>query len=124
MVVACRWPMDDDATANELAVALAMRGHRLQLSPAPIGPCVDLGPAAVAILRVGWPCLERGVQSVADRSPNMWTLGGLGVAVVLTTQHQFELFRTGILSNPAGIVFIGANLGAALKEHKRCLNTV
>ena len=30
------------------------------------------------VLRAGWPIFVRAVQSVVNRSPNMWTLIGLG----------------------------------------------
>ena len=32
------------------------------------------------VLWAGWPFFERAVQSVANRSPNMWTLISIGVA--------------------------------------------
>jgi len=63
-----------------IVTALAMAGRRL--------PGVDLGAqnwielmlSLPIILWAGRPFFERAVQSVAHRSPNMWTLIGLGTS--------------------------------------------
>ncbi len=39
---------------------------------------VELALATPVVLWAGWPFFVRGVQSVVRRSPNMWTLVGLG----------------------------------------------
>ena len=41
------------------------------------------------VLRAGWPCFVRGAQSVLQRSPNRWTLIGLGTgaAFVYSVVH-------------------------------------
>lgn len=41
---------------------------------------VELLLAAPVVLFSGWPFLERGVASIRNRSPNMWTLISIGVA--------------------------------------------
>jgi Cu+-exporting ATPase len=41
---------------------------------------LELALSAPIVLWAGWPFFERGVQSVMHRSPNMWTLIGLGTA--------------------------------------------
>ncbi|MCA4965945.1 copper-transporting ATPase, partial [Pseudomonas sp. Y24-6] len=41
---------------------------------------VELGLATPVVLWAGWPFYVRGVRSVIQRSPNMWTLIGLGTA--------------------------------------------
>ncbi len=41
---------------------------------------IELILATPVVLWCGWPFLERGVQSVRSRNPNMWTLIGLGVS--------------------------------------------
>ena len=41
---------------------------------------VELLLAAPVVLYSGWPFLERGVASIRNRSPNMWTLISIGVA--------------------------------------------
>lgn len=41
---------------------------------------VELALATPVVLWCGWPFLQRGMQSIANRSPNMWTLIALGVS--------------------------------------------
>ncbi len=41
-------------------------------------PWVELALGTPVVLWAGWPFFVRGVQSVRNRSPNMWTLIGLG----------------------------------------------
>jgi len=57
---------------------LAMAGHRLQWFSMATQSWVELVLALPVVLWAGWPIFERGVQSVRNRSPNMWTLIGLG----------------------------------------------
>ena len=64
-----------------VAVAgLAMVGHRLQLMDMPTQSWVELILSVPIVLWAGWPFLVRGVQSVINRSLNMWTLIGLGTS--------------------------------------------
>ena len=64
-----------------VAVAgLAMLGHRLQLMDMPTQSWVELVLSMPVVLWAGWPFFVRGVQSVVNRSPNMWTLIGLGTS--------------------------------------------
>ncbi|HEX2541618.1 MAG TPA: heavy metal translocating P-type ATPase [Caldimonas sp.] len=64
-----------------IAVAvLAMFGHRMQLFDMATQSWVELVLSAPVVLWAGWPFFVRGVQSVVNRSPNMWTLIGLGTA--------------------------------------------
>jgi Cu+-exporting ATPase len=60
--------------------ALAMFGHRLQLVSMTAQSWLELALALPVVLWAGWPFFVRGVQSIANRSPNMWTLIGLGTA--------------------------------------------
>ena len=59
---------------------LAMAGHRFHLMAPETQSLVELLLSAPVVLWAGWPFLVRGGQSVVNRSPNMWTLIGLGVA--------------------------------------------
>jgi Cu+-exporting ATPase len=61
-----------------VVVAIAMAGHRLQLLAPAQQSWIELALAAPVVLWAGWPFFVRGVQSVFNRSPNMWTLIGLG----------------------------------------------
>ncbi|MEO6746645.1 MAG: heavy metal translocating P-type ATPase [Caldimonas sp.] len=63
-----------------VVATLAMVGHRLQLTDMQTQSWVELVLSAPIVLWAGWPFFVRGVQSVVNRSPNMWTLIGLGTA--------------------------------------------
>ncbi len=58
----------------------AMAGHRLQWFEIATQSWVELVLSLPIVLWAGWPFFERGVQSVIQRSPNMWTLIGLGTS--------------------------------------------
>jgi len=60
--------------------ALAMVGHRLRLMDMQAQSWVELALSVPIVLWAGWPFFVRGVQSVVNRSPNMWTLIGLGTS--------------------------------------------
>jgi Cu+-exporting ATPase len=64
--------------------ALAMFGHRSGLFATATQSWVELVLSAPVVLWAGWPFFVRGVQSVINRSPNMWTLIGLGTAAAFT----------------------------------------
>ena len=57
---------------------LAMLGHRLQWFEMATQSWIELVLSLPIVLWAGWPFFERGAQSVINRSPNMWTLIGLG----------------------------------------------
>src|SRR5450830_1223780 len=59
---------------------LAMAGHQLQWFAMATQSWIELVLTTPIILWAGWPFFERGVQSVRHRSPNMWTLIGLGTS--------------------------------------------
>ena len=63
-----------------LGVVLAMGGHRfMPLAPQSMS-WLELGLATPVVLWGGWPFFVRCVDSIRNRSPNMWTLIGTGVA--------------------------------------------
>jgi Cu+-exporting ATPase len=57
---------------------LAMFGHRQQWLSMTQQSWLELVLATPIVLWAGWPFFVRGWQSVLNRSPNMWTLIGLG----------------------------------------------
>ncbi|MCU7369759.1 copper-translocating P-type ATPase [Paucibacter sp. O1-1] len=57
---------------------LAMLGHRLQWFEMATQSWIELVLSLPVVLWAGWPLFERGGQSIVNRSPNMWTLIGLG----------------------------------------------
>ncbi len=63
-----------------VVTVLAMAGHRLQLFEMATQSWIELVLTLPIVLWAGWPFFERGVQSVIHRSPNMWTLIGLGTS--------------------------------------------
>ncbi|WP_198115495.1 heavy metal translocating P-type ATPase [Massilia rhizosphaerae] len=58
----------------------AMAGHRLFNGGLPGQSWIELALSTPVVLWAGWPFFVRGVQSIRNRKPNMWTLIGLGVA--------------------------------------------
>jgi Cu+-exporting ATPase len=63
-----------------ITTLLAMLGHRVGLMPIQIQTWVELLLSAPVVLWAGWPFFERGAHSIVNRSPNMWTLIGLGTS--------------------------------------------
>jgi len=57
---------------------LAMVGHRLQWFEMATQSWIELVLTVPIVLWAGWPFFVRGAQSIVSRSPNMWTLIGLG----------------------------------------------
>ena len=63
-----------------IVTVLAMTAHQLQLLHGATQNWVELILATPVTLWAGWPFFVRGVASIRNRSPNMWTLIGLGTA--------------------------------------------
>ena len=63
-----------------IVTVLAMAGHRLQWFEMATQSWIELVLTLPVVLWAGWPFFERAVQSVVNRSPNMWTLIGLGTS--------------------------------------------
>jgi Cu+-exporting ATPase len=61
-----------------IVTLLAMAGHRLQWFGMGVQSWVELVLSVPIVLWAGYPFFVRGVQSIRLRSPNMWTLIGLG----------------------------------------------
>jgi Cu+-exporting ATPase len=62
-----------------LVLGLAMLGHRTTLLSTNARTWLELILTAPVVLWAGWPFFQRWAQSIANRSPNMWTLIGTGV---------------------------------------------
>jgi Cu+-exporting ATPase len=112
-------------------VVLAMFGHRLHwLEPAAMS-WVELVLSAPVILWAGWPFFARGAQSIANRSPNMWTLIGLGtgaafvysVAATAAPQWFPDSFlvggRIGVYFEAAAVIVSLTLLGQVLELKAR-----
>jgi Cu+-exporting ATPase len=63
-----------------LGVAIAMGGHRFMPLPPRTMSAAELVLSTPVVLWAGWPFFVRCINSIRDRSPNMWTLIGIGVA--------------------------------------------
>ena len=63
-----------------LVTSLAIAGHRLQWLEAATQNWIGLVLTLPIVLWAGWPFFALGLQSIVHRSPNMWTLIGLGAA--------------------------------------------
>ncbi len=64
-----------------VVMILAMAGHAMHWFEPRAQTWIELVLTLPVALWAGWPFYERGVQSVVNRSPNMWTLIGLGTSV-------------------------------------------
>ncbi len=61
-----------------IVFVMAMFGHQFQLMPSSTESWVEFILSSPVILWAGFPFFARCVRSFANRSPNMWTLIGLG----------------------------------------------
>jgi len=110
---------------------LAMVGHRLQLLAPGTQSWVELVLTAPVVLWAGWPFLVRGVRSLAARSPNMWTLIGLGtsaafaysavatVAPGVFPESFFAMGRVGVYFEAAAVIVSLTLLGQILELKAR-----
>jgi Cu+-exporting ATPase len=63
-----------------VGVVIAMGGHRwMPMAPGAMS-WLELALATPVVLWAGWPFFIRCIDSIRNRSPNMWTLIGIGVA--------------------------------------------
>ena len=67
-----------------LVTLIAMLGDFPERLLGEAKPWLELALATPVVLWSGWPFFVRGVRSIADRSPNMWTLIGLGTGAAYT----------------------------------------
>ncbi len=63
-----------------VVTTLAMFGHQLGWFDMAVQSWIELVLTLPVVLWAGWPFFVRGAQSVIHRSPNMWTLIGLGTS--------------------------------------------
>ena len=112
-------------------VVLAMFGHRLGWMDMRTQTWVELVLSAPIILWAGAPFFVRGVQSIVNRSPNMWTLIGLGTSaafiysvVATVAPHLFpesfmEHGRIGVYYEAAAVIISLTLLGQILELRAR-----
>ncbi len=114
-----------------LVFVLAMFGHAFTAVSADARTWLEFALAAPIVLWAGWPFIERWAQSIANRSPNMWTLIGTGViaafgySVVATVAPQVfpesfrEHGRIGVYFEAAAIIISLTLLGQILELKAR-----
>jgi len=110
---------------------LAMFGHRLQWLDMAVQSWVEMGLALPVVLWAGRPFFVRGWQSLRQRSPNMWTLIGLGTgaafvySVVATVAPRvfpdsfFAMGRVAVYFEAAVVIISLTLLGQVLELKAR-----
>lgn len=108
---------------------LAMFGHRFGWFEASSQSWVELVLSAPVVLWAGWPFFKRCAQSLIGRSPNMWTLIGLGTGAAFIYSVFATLIpdafpqaftahgRTGVYFEAAAVI-ISLTLAGQLLELK------
>ena len=87
-----------------IVAVLAMAGHRVQSPNAAMESWIELALSLPIVLWAGKPFFVRAVQSVIHRSPNMWTLIGLGTSAAFL-YSVIATFAPGVF--PASFVVMG-----------------
>lgn len=110
---------------------IAMFGHQMIAGGIPAQSWVELVISTPVVLWAGWPFFRRAMQSITNRSPNMWTLIGTGVAaaygysVLATVAPQFfpSTFvahgRIGVYYEAAAVIISLTLLGQILELRAR-----
>lgn len=114
-----------------VVLVLAMAGHRLQWFEPTTQSWIELVLSLPVVLWAGAPFFQRGLQSIAHRSPNMWTLIGLGTgaaflySLVATFAPSFfpQTFqmhgRVGVYFEAAAVIISLTLLGQVLELKAR-----
>ena len=114
-----------------VVTVLAMFGHQLALFSITTQTWVELVLSLPIVLWAGWPFFSRGWQSVLNRSPNMWTLIGLGTgaaflySVLATVAPQIfpasfiSMGRVGVYYEAAAVIISLTLLGQLLELKAR-----
>jgi Cu+-exporting ATPase len=110
---------------------LAMFGHRLQWMEMHVQSWVELLLSLPIVLWAGFPFFDRGWRSVIHRSPNMWTLIGIGTgaafvySVVATVapgvfpDSFFSMGRVAVYFEAAAVIISLTLLGQVLELRAR-----
>ncbi|MYN18139.1 heavy metal translocating P-type ATPase [Rugamonas sp. FT107W] len=114
-----------------VVTVLAMFGHRLGVFEMRTQTWVELGLSIPVVLWAGWPFVVRAAQSIVHRSPNMWTLIGLGTgaafvySVAATVAPQLfpasfvSMGRVGVYYEAAAVIISLTLLGQMLELKAR-----
>ena len=114
-----------------VVTVLAMFGHQLGLFQPGPQSWIELTLSLPIVLWAGWPFFVRGAQSLIHRSPNMWTLIGLGTgaaflySVAATVAPQafptsfMSMGRIGVYYEAAAVIISLTLLGQMLELKAR-----
>lgn len=114
-----------------IVTVLAMFGHRIFSQGLPAQSWIELVLSTPVVLYAGWPFFVRWGQSLANRSPNMWTLIGTGTgaayaySVVATIAPElfpptFQMHgRVGVYYEAAAVIISLTLLGQILELRAR-----
>ncbi|MEO8314670.1 MAG: copper-translocating P-type ATPase [Pseudomonadota bacterium] len=114
-----------------VTLVLSMFGHLLGWMSMATQTWVELAIATPVVLWAGWPFFARGWQSIVNRSPNMWTLIGLGtgaaylysvlatVAPGLFPASFVSMGRVGVYYEAAAVIISLTLLGQVLELKAR-----
>ena len=114
-----------------VVTVLAMFGHQLGWMAMATQSWLELVLTVPIVLWAGWPFFVRGVQSVVNRSPNMWTLISLGTgsafvySVVATVTPQVfpdsfvSMGRVAVYFEAAAVIISLTLLGQLLELKAR-----
>ena len=110
---------------------LAMAGHSLQFFHGSVQNWIEFALATPVTLWAGWPFFVRAIAYVRNRSPNMWTLIGLGTAAAYLYSVAATLFpqsfpttfmqdgRIGVYFEAAAVIISLTLLGQILELRAR-----
>jgi P-type Cu+ transporter len=110
---------------------LAMLGHRLAWLDITTRTWVEFALTVPVVMWAGWSFFVRGAQSIVHRSPNMWTLIGLGTAAAFVysvfatlapgafPQSFVEHGRVGVYYEAAAVIISLTLLGQILELKAR-----
>ncbi|WP_399683105.1 copper-transporting P-type ATPase [Xenophilus sp.] len=116
---------------SAIVLVLAMFGDAIGIADPRTRTWLELVLATPVVLWAGWPFFERWLQSVRNRSPNMWTLIGTGVgaaylySVVATLAPDLfppsfhEHGRVGVYFEAAAVIVSLTLLGQLLELRAR-----
>ncbi|WP_194725309.1 heavy metal translocating P-type ATPase [Noviherbaspirillum malthae] len=114
-----------------VVTVLAMFGHRVFPQGLPSQSWIEFALSTPVVLYAGWPFFVRWAQSIANRSPNMWTLIGTGTgaayiySVVATIApglfpSTFQMHgRVGVYYEAAAVIISLTLLGQILELRAR-----
>jgi P-type Cu+ transporter len=114
-----------------IVMTMAMVGHRFQIIEASTQSWVELVLTLPVVLWAGYPFFERGVASIINASPNMFTLIGLGTGaafiysvVATVAPNMFPLSfvshgRIGVYFEAAAVIISLTLLGQMLELKAR-----